>query len=322
MVIAMEPSKKRQDLIKVAKLYYFGDMSQNEIAELLEISRPKVSRMLTEARQLNIVQVVINDPSSPIARCEQKLRDHFGLKYAYVVPTHSSEAATKSAIGQVASAFLNEHLQENSNIGISWGTTLAAFVNEFQAKRHMPNVTVVQLVGGTYNEFLNIDVRELVKKLAMVLDCKHSILQAPLIVHNPKLKEMLMEEPATKDHFKKIHDLDIALIGIGSAYYKDSIVFRANYIEETSGKLLNDMGLVCDICGHQLMPDGTAPHTFLTDRVVGITLKELRRVPLVVGLCEGKKKMIPLLAALRGGFLNCIVIDEVAALTLIAEEHL
>lgn len=318
----MEPSRKRQDMIKAAKLYYYGDMSQDEVAQLMGISRPKVSRLLNEARQLNIVQIIIRDSSSSILQNAEKLKKRFALEYVHIVPTQPSEAATKASIGQAASAFLNKHLSESCKIGISWGTTLASFVHEFQSKRPMPKATVVQMVGGTYSQSLNIDARELVKDLAGKLACRHSILQAPFFVHNPKLREMLMDEPDTKTHFQHLHNLDIAFVGVGNSYYKDSVVFRANFVDESAGKLLSEMGIVCDICGHQIMLDGSAPRTYFSDRVTGISLEDLRRVPLVVGLCEGKSKVTPLLAALHGGYINCLITDEVAALTLISEEHL
>lgn len=318
----MEQSKKRQNIIKAAKLYYYGNMSQEEIAQIMEVSRPKVSRMLSEARTLNIVQIVINDPGSSLAQTAQQLQRHFGLKYVKVVSTQNTGAATQAAVGMAASNFLNEQIDETSNIGISWGTTLSAFVHEFVAKRTMAKATIVQLVGGTYSQSMNIDARELVRDMAKKLECKHSILQAPLIVHNPKLRNMLMEEPDTKAHFSRIHNLDMAFVGIGSTDYKDSIVYRTNYAEESAARIFNEIGMVCDICGHQIMPDGSAPPTFLTDRVIGVSLEDLHRIPLVVGLCEGKKKAAPLLAALRGGHVNCVITDEVAALKLLAEEHL
>lgn len=318
----MEQSSKRQNIIKAAKLYYYGNMSQDEISQLMGVSRPKVSRMLAEARQLNIVQIVVNDSGAAINTQEERIKKHFKLDYVKVVPTQHTDAATKAMVGRAASAFLNEHMRDDSCIGLSWGKTLAAFVHEFQAKRPCPNATVVQLVGGTYSQRINIDVRELAKDLAKKLDCHYSILQTPMIVHNPKLREMFMEEPAVQEHFRRIHSLQMAFVGVGSSYYKDSVVFQANFIEQNAAQLLTNMGLVCDICGHQLMPDGSAPHTFLSDRLIGIALEELRRIPMVVGLCEGKKKTAPLRAALNGGHLNCIITDEVAAITLLAEERI
>lgn len=318
----MEQSKKRQDIISAAKLYYYGNMSQDEIAQLMNISRPKVSRLLSEARQLNIVQIVIHDPSGTNVQNAERIKKHFGLKYVKIVPTQNTEAGTKSAIGQAASDFLNETLHETSKIGISWGTTLASFAHHYEALRAFPKATVVQLVGGTYSQSLNIDGRELVKSLSKKLACCHSILQAPFVVHNPKLRDMLMEEPDTKRHFALVNSLDLAFVGIGTAYYKESIIYRANFIEQTVGEDLAKLGAVCDICGHQIMSDGSAPNTYLTDRIVGIDLVGLHRIPLVVGLCEGKKKAAPLLAALRGRHINCLIIDEVVALNLLAEAGL
>ena len=107
----MEPSSKRQSIIKAAKLYYYGNMSQEEIAQVMGISRPKVSRLLTEGRQLNIVQIVIQDPGTSIASNEEKIKSHYKLDLVKIVPTQHSPAATMTLIGRAASAFLNENIQ-------------------------------------------------------------------------------------------------------------------------------------------------------------------------------------------------------------------
>lgn len=314
----MEQSRKRQDIIRAAKLYYYGNMSQDEISRLMGISRPKVSRLLTEARQLNIVQITVHDPQDSCAQLAKNLQQHFKLQYVTVVDSGNSEESAKENVGRAASSFLNTHIRDGSKIGISWGTTLASFTREFHADAPMPHARIVQLVGGTYSENLNIDGRELVKVLAKKLQCAHSILQAPLIVHNAALRDLLMQEPAVLAHFRHIRTLDMAFVGIGTSYYKDSIAYRADYIAEEEGRKLNELGLVCDICGRQLLEDGSEPTTFLSNRVVGISLEELHRIPLVVGLCTGHKKAAPLLAALRGRHINSMIIDEVAAIALLA----
>lgn len=318
----MEQSQKRKDIIKAAKLYYYGNMSQQEIAQLMNISRPKVSRLLTEARQLNIVQITIRDPRMSLEQNAEKLKKHFNLRFVSVVPSAVNDEATKVNVGRAASDYLNSNMQDHTKIGISWGTTLCAFTREFQAKTSFPNAMVVQLVGGTYSQNLNIDARELVKVIAHKLQCNHSILQAPLIVSDPALRDLLMKEPAIIEHFRQIHSLDIAFVGLGSSYYKDSIAYRANYIEENEAKRLGELGLVCDICGHQLREDGSEPDTFLSNRVVGVTMEELHQIPTVVGLCAGHKKTQPILAALRGRHINALIIDEIAAISLLTAEQL
>ena len=316
----MEQSQKRKDIIKVAKLYYYGNLSQEQIAKLLGLSRPKVSRMLTEARQLNIVQISVRDPNLSYEEQEEKLRHRFGLEYIRIVPSGTTDEISKKNVGHAASDFLNSRIEEHTKIGISWGTTLCAFVREFQAKAPAPNAKVVQMVGGMYSQSLNIDGRELVKTLSSKLQCEHSLLQAPLLVRNPVLRELLMQEPSVIEHNTHIRTLDIAFVGLGHSYdfYKDSITYRAEYMEEAEARRLHEMGLVCDICGHQLLEDGTEPDTFLRSRVVGITLEEVHRVPLVVGLCAGHRKAQSIFAALRGNHINGLILDEVAAISLIA----
>lgn len=319
---AMEPSSKRQNIIKAAKLYYYGNMSQEEIAQVMGISRPKVSRLLAEGRQLNIVQVVIQDPGTSLANNAERIKNHYKLDFVKVVPTQNTAAATMALIGREASAFLNENIQEESLVGITWGNTINTFVHEFRAKRPMPKATVVQLVGGLYSHSMNFDVREVAKDLARKLECPYSILQSPMVVHNPKLRDMFMEEPSVKEHFRLVRRAQMAFVGVGSANYKDSVARQANFINERDAQILSDMGLVGDICGHQLMPDGTEPETFFSRRLISVALEDLHCIPMVIGLCEGKKKVAPLRAALRGRHLNGLITDEVAAIALIAEEHL
>lgn len=320
----MTLSKKRQDMIQAAKLYYYGNMSQEAIAELLHISRPKVSRLLAEARQLNIVKISIHETNLSFQRNEETLKEHFNLKYVCIVPSGNNEDIAKQNVGKAAADFLNEHINDHSRIGLSWGTTLAAFVQNFKSKTPMPDALVMQLVGGTYSKNLNEDGRQLVDILAQKLQCRHSILQAPLMVTNPMLRDLLMQEPTVMEHFKQIKQLDIAFVGMGYSFfnYRDTIAYRTRCIGDDEARRLFELGLVCDVCGHPLLPDGTEPETFLTNRMIGITLEELNNIPLVVGVCVGHKKMRATLAALKGHHVNALIIDEVLAIALLAEEGL
>lgn len=54
------PEKKIERMVNVARLYYEQNMTQNEIAKMLGISRPLVSILLTEAKACGIVTISIN----------------------------------------------------------------------------------------------------------------------------------------------------------------------------------------------------------------------------------------------------------------------
>jgi DNA-binding transcriptional regulator LsrR (DeoR family) len=48
--------------------------------------------------------------------------------------------------------------------------------------------------------------------------------------------------------------------------------------------------------------------------VVGLCLKDLRAIPLIIGVAATEQKILPILGALRGKYLKTIITDETAAL--------
>ena len=312
----MNQSEKRKQLIKVAKMYYYGHMTQQEICEVMQTSRVKVSRMLQEAEKLGIVQVQINDPYFNREESEQILKDYLGISFVIIVPSSGNNDDVKHNIGVAATDFLNARLTDRMKIGISWGTTVSAFVSAYHAAKPYPKAMIVQLTGGTYIQSMHMDGRELARILAGKLKCGYSSLQAPTYVHSTELKSLLLKEPETIRHYELMDDLDIAFVGIGSSVYKESVIFKAQYLEEEAAKNLYSTGL-CDICGHQIDENGFEPDNYFSQRHIGISLECLRKTPITVGICSGNDRAKSILSAVRGGYLNGLIIDEIAAISLL-----
>ena len=53
--------QKRSLLVQVARLYYEQNYNQNEIAKIVNLSRPYISKLLLEAKETGIVQITIKD---------------------------------------------------------------------------------------------------------------------------------------------------------------------------------------------------------------------------------------------------------------------
>lgn len=59
----MQDSQERlRRLAHVATRYYLEDWKQSDIAKELGVSRPLVSRMLSEARELGVVEITVHAP--------------------------------------------------------------------------------------------------------------------------------------------------------------------------------------------------------------------------------------------------------------------
>ena len=56
----MMDTKDRDLLVEISVMYYLEGKTQTEISQELYMSRPKVSRLLKKARDLNIVDIKIN----------------------------------------------------------------------------------------------------------------------------------------------------------------------------------------------------------------------------------------------------------------------
>ena len=159
-------------------------MTQDEIAQMMGISRPKVSRMLAAAHQYNIVHIEIRDPLFSNTEVAEKIRSHFDLKKVVVVPTGQNPSDAKDNIGKAASEYLNSCIVNGMKIGISWGTTLNAFVNRFPVRKSISRCQCHPALGASYSQSMHMDGRELVKPLARKLNCQYSLLRPPLLVHN------------------------------------------------------------------------------------------------------------------------------------------
>ena len=66
-------------LLKVAEMYYLDRMNQNDIAKIIGVSRPSISRMLEEAREKQIVKITIEAPFERNNALMTKLKEKFDL---------------------------------------------------------------------------------------------------------------------------------------------------------------------------------------------------------------------------------------------------
>jgi DNA-binding transcriptional regulator LsrR (DeoR family) len=117
---------------------------------------------------------------------------------------------------------------------------------------------------------------------------------------------------------KKILDIgrraNIALLGIGTLDPENSrfIQFTAVSAEEMND-IINGCGGVGEIGAFVYDRDGEPCAKPFADRVIGLNLDEIRRIPLRIGVAASTEKVLPLFGALRGGYLHVLITDEVAA---------
>jgi DNA-binding transcriptional regulator LsrR (DeoR family) len=107
---------------------------------------------------------------------------------------------------------------------------------------------------------------------------------------------------------------NMALVGVGTVDAEVSrfVQFTALSAEDMR-RIAQDCGGVGDINAFVYNIEGQACAKEYADRVVGLTLAELKSIPYRVGVAATAAKALPLYGALRGGYLHALITDETAA---------
>jgi DNA-binding transcriptional regulator LsrR (DeoR family) len=311
------PAVARKDLIEVAKLYYHGNCSQEQIAGMMGLSRSKISRMLTMARRLRIVEFKISDSPTQISRMEERLRELLKLDSVRIIPSNMDYHKSLVAAGNAAGECLNNILRDGIMLGVSWGTTMDITVSQFNPTRKYSTATVVQMIGGAPCPTLCTCSRELTIRLAEKLGAYYAILQTPLYVSNEDMRNALLEEAEISAHFRLFSQLDAAIIGVGSTIPSRSAAYRAGYITLDESTALVESGFATDLCGNRIYTDGSARPNFMSGRLIAIRADQVRAIPHVIMVGIGEDKAEPIIIAAKGEYFSSLVTDELAAIAII-----
>lgn len=308
-------------LVKVSRFYYEDGLNQDAITARLGLSRSKVSRLMAQARDLGIVQISVVPPERLYTDLEARLERTFGLQEALVVEVQPGDSrdAVRRAIGAAAGGYLMRAISERSNVGFAWGETLHHLAASLPPQR-LPQVQVVQIIGGLGPPDAEIHATELCRQLARALGCRLTLLPVPGIVADERTREALLSDVHVQRAVQAFDQLDIAFVGVG-APTPDSVVMRDGSIitqAELDGLLAQ--GAVGDIALRFFDAQGRGLLSEIDDRIIGMTLDQVTRVPRVVGVSGGPDKTAALLGALRGRLINVVVTDSVTAGRLLAAE--
>jgi DNA-binding transcriptional regulator LsrR (DeoR family) len=107
--------------------------------------------------------------------------------------------------------------------------------------------------------------------------------------------------------------LDIAFVGIG-APIADSVLIRdGSILSHKELELLLKKGAVGDIALRFFDSHGQPVRSEVDERVIGITLEQLKCIRRVVGIAGGPEKYPSILGALRGKLINVLITDSIMA---------
>ena len=111
----------------------------------------------------------------------------------------------------------------------------------------------------------------------------------------------------------------IAITSVSPDDPKNSSLVRAGYIMPEESEEISRKGSVGHHCSGHFDVRGAVVASSLNDRIVGITVEDLKRIPNVILAACGAVKAEAILGALRSGLFHYLATDEAAALKVLAE---
>lgn len=309
-------------IYKCCSLYYEDEKSQHEISESLGISRPSVSRMLKLGRELRIVSITVNNPDNvTYGKLERTLEKKFGLKEAIVVEDNKIETGTErinSRIGEETLAFLSRTLEDDEYVGVSMGMMLQNIVRAKYEIEEPIHCTFVPIVGGVGESRMDIHSNYLAGEFAKRFGGECVQFFAPAVFSDVEVLRGLMKEKTMRSILGIYRKVTTLIMGIGIPDRVASTLLKTGYVDAKNMETFVQAGAVGDISLQFFDQNGdTEQFRAFNERVAGMPIVQLKKVPRRIGIAAGKEKKAAVLGAIRGGFLNILITDADCAKALL-----
>lgn len=294
-------------ILQAARLYYEEDLSQDQIASKLNTSRSNISRMLTSARRLGYVEIRIIAPTSRHDYIAQQLVDKLGVSDIQVIAPDRNDLAL-NAVGRAAAQTLQKNLRANQTIAISWGRGLEATVVNCR-RDSIPGLKVTQLMGSMSNVLTSVSAEEVGRTLARNLNADFLPFSAPVVVSNQRTRDSLMAEPSVSRVLDVARRADVALVGIGSAGSSSSEMLVNEFALSKGERETTFKSMAGDIAARFYNAHGKMLSAALDNRVIGLSLDEIKKIGRVIGVATGADKVLGVVGAARSRIVDHLIID-------------
>jgi DNA-binding transcriptional regulator LsrR (DeoR family) len=315
----MDNSEKYTEAIRVAKMYYYHNMTTAAIALELNVSRSTVSRLLTYARDEGLVDIRIVDPREQPQQYEKLIDNEFKVERTHVVQVSEivGESEWLERVAQYTANYLNAIFNSDMILGVAWGTT-ASRISRHLAPKVTHNTQIVQLNGAGNMETMGIEyASQIIMRFAQNYQSSAHLFPVPAFFDKASTKKALWEEGSVRRLLDLQEKADLLLYSIGAVNAGiPSHIHVGGYLKKKDYTELANEGIAGDIATVFFREDGSYKGIPINERSSGPNLSLFQQKH---GICvvSGLAKVKGLYAALKGGFIRELIIDEPTARRLV-----
>ncbi|MCA0204160.1 sugar-binding transcriptional regulator [Pararhodobacter sp.] len=308
--------RKHDDAARAAWLAYIGGCKQDEIAQIMGISRQSAQRLVSQALAAGLVKVRIDHP---IARCMELARDlrtRYGLSLCEVVPSLDTPASSGLAVSQATGDLIERFLTQPEPlvIGLGTGRTLRAAVE------HLPHLDCAQhrivSLTGTISPDGSTAYYNVLFTIADKVSATTYPLPLPVITASAEERAALLGQKTLETARGLSARTDVRFVGVGTMA-PDAPLVIDGFLTPEDQQRLTAKGAVGEIIGYVYDRDGRLLDDEVNQRVSSALLSPAPDGP-TIAAANGPAKVPAIRAALTGGLVTGLVTDEDTALALTA----
>lgn len=302
---------KQQLLARVCSMFYEQELTQSEIGDKLGLSRVKIYRLLKEAKEAGVVQIIINWPIKRDGVLEQRLKETFKLQEALVLIAPKQEDDLISELGQLAARYLETLFTDHMTLAICLGKTTFEVIQAIRPNKTL-HVNVVQAIGSL-PKMHQYDSAALVRQFAEKVGGEAFYLSSPPIADTKASAEIMRNQSDIRRTLDIARKADVALVGVGNLEPANSVFVKSEAMTEKDLRTLVANDAVGDTSWQIFTEDGKLHKDAFNQRVIGLSLADLKKIPTTLAVAGGVKKARAILGALNTGVVNVLCTDDKAA---------
>ncbi|MEA4853701.1 MAG: sugar-binding transcriptional regulator [Christensenella sp.] len=309
----MKEEERYSIKLEAAKLYYQDDIPQKEIAEMLNISRPTLNKFLKEAKREGIVKIEICDvhKMTEFMEIENELKQKLELREVKIVDAVAdSSSEIMNGIAQYGTHYIQQFIKSNMRIGVGWGKTLEVLAKNMNPAKNTRNVTFMPILGGPSKaDHCSMFANNLCEHMASNYSGSAvDYVYAPLFAGNAAMKEAYINLPNIQSALEKFDELDMAITAI-DGNPEHSMTLELENASEYTRNELEAAQVVGSMCARFYDINGNEKITEMTERIVAISLEQIRKIPLVIAAGGGSHKVGSIIGGARARIFNILVTD-------------
>ncbi len=303
-------------VVEIASLYYYDDVTQEELSKRFGMSRARISRLLKRAREDGVVEIRVHQQPGVRADLEQEFIRRFGIERLLVAVDQRDPQGQRLAVGSLVASHLVRTLSDGMIVATGMGRNVAA-VAEGIVPSVRRAVTFVSAIGGSARAGETMNPDHIGRRLAVRFGGDSETLYAPALVASMVLRDALYQNETVKMVLDRARRADVALVGIGDLS-EDSNMVRMGWFSPQEVAEARLSGTIGDIMGYDFIDiQGQPSTTEMQGRVIGLNTRDLLRIPDVVAIASENTKAAAILGALRTGVVNTLATSSTNARTII-----